>query len=109
MEDVMVIILNVKKIVFKLELDEIKMLEIDVKGFVNVIVGDIIGDVDVEVLNLDLLICIVVDGVYFYMCMIVNIGCGYVFVEDNKYCEDDMLIGVLVVDLLYFLIECVNY
>lgn len=108
-EDVTAIILNVKKIALKLESDETKTLEIDVKGPANVTAGDIIGDADVEVLNPDLPICTVADGAHFHMRMTANTGRGYVSAEDNKHSEDDMPIGVLAVDSLYSPIERVNY
>lgn len=70
--------MNIKGLVLKLYVEEEKIFEIDIIGFVIVIVGDIIVDSDVEILNKDLVICSVVEGVIFYVCLIVKFGCGYV-------------------------------
>lgn len=80
----MTIILNLKKLVFKIYFEEEKMLEIDVQGEGIVIVVDIIYDSDVEILNLDLYIVMLVKDVYFCVCLIVKCGCGYMLVDVNK-------------------------
>lgn len=51
----------------------------------------------------------VFDGVELYVKMIVDKGCGYLFVDDNKICMEGLVIGVLLIDFIYILIECVNY
>ncbi|ANK60131.1 MULTISPECIES: DNA-directed RNA polymerase subunit alpha [Loigolactobacillus] len=106
-EDVTQIILNVKKLALKLDSDDDKTVEIDVKGPATVTAGDIEADSDVEVLNPDLYICTVASGGHFHARMTVRKGRGYVAAEDNK--VDDMPIGVLPIDSIYTPISRVNY
>lgn len=108
-EDVTQIILNMKQISLKIESDEDKTLEIDVKGPAAVTAGDIQADGDVEVLNPDLHIATVADGAELHIQMTANTGRGYVSADDNKARMDDLPIGVLPIDSIYTPIERVNY
>lgn len=106
-EDVTRIILNIKKIALKINSDEYKTLEIDVKGPATVTAGDIEADGDVEILNPDLYICTIAEGGHFHVRMTANKGRGYVAANENK--VDDMPIGVLPIDSIYTPISRVNY
>lgn len=77
------------------------------QGLGVVIVGDIQIVGDVEVFNLDFVFCIFDEG--FEMCMefMVNMGKGYYFLDCN--CLEDVLIGLILVDSLYFLVKKVFY
>ncbi|GEL15508.1 DNA-directed RNA polymerase subunit alpha [Pediococcus cellicola] len=108
-EDVTQIILNIKKVSLKIENDEEKSLEINVKGPATVTAGDIQGDSDVEILNPDQYICTVADGVTFHAVLTADTGRGYVSADENKARKDDMPIGVLPIDSIYTPIERVNY
>lgn len=108
-EDVAQIILNIKKVSLKIESDDEKSLEIDVKGPATVTAGDIQGDSDVEILNPDQYICTVADGVTFHAILTADTGRGYVSADENKARKDDMPIGVLPIDSIYTPIERVNY
>ncbi|AMV63712.1 DNA-directed RNA polymerase alpha subunit [Pediococcus damnosus] len=108
-EDVTQIILNIKKVSLKIESDDEKSLEIDVKGPATVTAGDIQGDSDVEILNPDQYICTVADGVTFHAILTADTGRGYVSADENKARKDDMPIGVLPIDSIYTPIERVNY
>ena len=108
-EDVTQIILNIKKVSLKIESDEEKSLEINVKGPATVTAGDIQGDSDVEILNPDQYICTVADGVTFHAVLTADTGRGYVSADENKARKDDMPIGVLPIDSIYTPIERVNY
>lgn len=108
-EDVTQIILNMKKISLKIDSEEDKTLEIDVKGPAAVTAGDIEADGDVEVLNPDLHIATVADGAELHIQMTANTGRGYVSADDNKARMDDLPIGVLPIDSIYTPIERVNY
>ena len=77
-EDVTQIILNIKKVSLKIESDDEKSLEINVKGPATVTAGDIQGDSDVEILNPDQYICTVADGVTFHAVLTADTGRGYV-------------------------------
>lgn len=76
-EDVTQIILNLKKVSLKLDSEEQKDLEIDVKGPAEVTAGDIQGDGEVEVLNPDLYIATVADGAELHIKMTADKGRGY--------------------------------
>ncbi|QEA52009.1 DNA-directed RNA polymerase subunit alpha [Loigolactobacillus coryniformis] len=106
-EDVTQIILNIKKLALKLDSDDDKTLEIDVKGPATVTAGDIEADGDVEILNPDLYICTVAEGGRFHIRMTAHKGRGYVAADGNK--VDDMPIGVLPIDSIYTPISRVNY
>ncbi len=108
-EDVTQIILNLKKVALKLEGEEAKNLEIDVKGPAVVTAADIQGDSDVTVLNSDLYIATVADGAELHINMTADKGRGYSSADDNKAHMTDSVIGVLPVDSIYTPIERVNY
>ena len=108
-EDVTQIILNMKQISLKIDSEEDKTLEIDVKGPAAVTAGDIEADGDVEVLNAELHIATVADGAELHIQMTANTGRGYVSADDNKARMDDLPIGVLPIDSIYTPIERVNY
>ena len=108
-EDVTQIILNLKKVSLKLDSEEQKDLEIDVKGPAEVTAGDIQGDGEVEVLNPDLYIATVADGAELHIKMTADKGRGYLSANDNKARMDDLAISVLPIDSIYTPIERVNY
>jgi DNA-directed RNA polymerase subunit alpha len=61
-EDVTQIILNLKKVSLKIDSEDQKNLELDVKGPAEVTASDIQGDNEVTILNPDLHIATVADG-----------------------------------------------
>ncbi|HIX34828.1 MAG TPA: DNA-directed RNA polymerase subunit alpha [Candidatus Limosilactobacillus merdigallinarum] len=107
-EDVTQIILNLKKVALRIDSDDAKNLELDVKGPAEVTAGDIKGDGDVTILNPDLYIATVADGAELHMQLTADKGRGYVAAEDNKK-RMDLAIGVLPIDSIYTPIERVNY
>ncbi len=107
-EDVTQIILNLKKVALRIDSDDVKNLELDVKGPAEVTAGDIKGDGDVTILNPDLYIATVADGAELHMQLTADKGRGYVAAEDNKK-RMDLAIGVLPIDSIYTPIERVNY
>lgn len=108
-EDVTQIILNMKKVSLRIDSDEDKTMEIDVKGPAEVTAGDIQTDGDITVLNPDLHIATVADGAELHIQMTADKGRGYVSADDNKARMNDLPIGVLPVDSIYTPIERVNY
>ncbi|HEY4399563.1 MAG TPA: DNA-directed RNA polymerase subunit alpha [Lactobacillaceae bacterium] len=108
-EDVTQIILNLKKVVLRIDSDEEKTLEVDVQGPATVTAADLQGDNEVEVLNSDLHIATVAAGKSLHMTVTAVKGRGYVSADENKQLRDDMPIGVLAVDSIYTPIERVNY
>lgn len=109
LEDVTLIILNLKKVALSMEFEDSQALEINVTGPMEVTAGDIQSNSDVEVLNPEQYICTVADGAELHVRMNANKGRGYVSANDNKALADDMPIGVLPIDSIYTPIERVNY
>ncbi|HIW70521.1 MAG TPA: DNA-directed RNA polymerase subunit alpha [Candidatus Limosilactobacillus merdipullorum] len=108
-EDVTQIILNLKKVSMKIDSEDEKNLELDVKGPADVTAGDIQGDGDVTILNPDLHLATVADGAELHIQMTADKGRGYVSATDNKARMDGLAIGVLPIDSIYTPIERVNY
>ena len=108
-EDVTQIILNLKKVSLKLDSEDQKNLELDVKGTAEVTASDIQGDNEVTILNPDLHIATVADGAELHIKLTADKGRGYLSANDNKARMDDLAIGVLPIDSIYTPIERVNY
>ena len=108
-EDVTQIILNLKKVSLKLDSEDQKNLELDVKGPAEVTASDIQGDNEVTILNPDLHIATVADGAELHIKLTADKGRGYLSATDNKARMDDLAIGVLPIDSIYTPIERVNY
>ncbi|MGA2192557.1 MAG: DNA-directed RNA polymerase subunit alpha [Nitrospirota bacterium] len=106
-EDVTDIILNVKKLRFKMHSDKSKTVTIDVEGPGAVYGSHIDVDSDIEVLTPDLLIATLEKDARFTMEMTVKKGRGYIPSERNK--EADSPIGVIPVDSIFSPIQKVNY
>lgn len=108
-EDVTQIILNLKKVSLKLDSEDQKNLELDVKGPAEVTASDIQGGNEVTILNPDLHIATVADGAELHIKLTADKGRGYLSANDNKARMDDLAIGVLPIDSIYTPIERVNY
>lgn len=106
-EDVTDIILNVKKLRFKMHTDKPKTITIDVEGPGAVYGSHIDSDADIEVLSPDLLIATLDKDTRFTMEMTVRKGRGYVPSERNK--DADAPIGVIPVDSIFSPTTKVNY
>ena len=112
-EDVTEIVLNVKGIIAKLYCDGSKTVCIDKKGPCVVTAGDISHDADLEILNPELHIATLGEGVRFYMDLTFERGRGYVSQEKNK--NDhiksgiNMPIGTIFTDSIYTPVYNVSY
>ena len=106
-EDVSEIILNLKDLAVKLSGDGPRTVMIDTEGPGAVTAGDIIADVDLEILNPDLHIATLEDDAKLIMEINISRGRGYVPAEQNK--SDDTPIGVIPVDSIYSPVTKVNY
>ncbi|KKS01635.1 MAG: DNA-directed RNA polymerase subunit alpha [Candidatus Yanofskybacteria bacterium GW2011_GWA2_41_22] len=108
LEDVIEIILNVKKIRFKMHTDEPVKLSIDVKGEHAVTAKDIKLSSDVEIINKDQHIATVTDKkTEFKMELEIEKGVGYVPVEQKR--KDKIAIGVIAIDSMFSPIKSVNF
>ena len=98
-EDVTEIVLNIKRIIFKMNCDGVKTVYIDASGECEVTAGDIKTDDDVEILNKDLHICSLGPDAMLNMEITMSRGRGYVPAEKNK--QHQTSIGVIPVDSIY--------
>lgn len=106
-EDVVDIVLNVKKLRFKMYGDGKKMVTVKVKGPKAVTGADIETDSSVQVLNTDHYIATVDNGATLEMEMYVKKGKGYVLAELNK--EEASSVDVLAIDSVFSPIMKVNF
>ncbi len=106
-EDVTDVILNLKQVSLRMEVEGPKRLSISAKGPGVVTAGDISESAGIEVLNRDLVICHLDDGADVFMELTVNTGKGYVSAEKNK--PEDAPIGLIPIDAIYSPVKKVSY
>jgi DNA-directed RNA polymerase subunit alpha len=106
-EDVIDIILNVKKLSFKLYTEGEKVAAIKVKGPKVVTGGDMEGDASFELLNPEQVIATLEKDAIFEAEMHINKGKGYVPSELNK--EEGLPVGLIAVDSVFSPIKKVNF
>ncbi|MPW24998.1 DNA-directed RNA polymerase subunit alpha [Alkalibaculum sp. M08DMB] len=106
-EDVVEIILNLKKIAAKLYSDEPKIVRIEQKGEGQVTAGHIIGDADVEILNPDLHIATLSKDGELNMEIVFEKGRGYVSSDKNK--RQEQPLGTIPIDSSFTPVQKVNY
>ncbi len=106
-EDVTEIILNLKRIVLRMDDDKPRMIRIEKKGEGIVTAGDIVHEAGVEIVNPELPIATMGEEAKLYMEMKVRVGRGYVPSERNI--EEDDPIGTIPIDAIYSPIKKVSY
>jgi len=106
-EDVAEIILNLKKVVLRLDSDVPKTLKIDVHKKGKVTAADIQADGTVEVINKDHHIATLSKKTRFVVEMSARKGRGYVMAEENQ--EAEHVIGVIAVDSIFSPVLRVRY
>ncbi|WP_299649479.1 DNA-directed RNA polymerase subunit alpha [uncultured Jannaschia sp.] len=106
-EDVTDIILNLKGVSLKMEVEGPKRVSISAKGPMVVTAGDISESNGIEVLNRDHVICHLDDGAELYMELTVDVGKGYVSADKNK--PEDAPIGLIPIDAIYSPVKKVSY
>ena len=108
MEDIIQIILNVKRIRFKLFSEDPVKISLSVKGEKEVTAADIKTTSDVEVINPDQHIATLTDKkADFEMELDIEKGIGYVPVEQRQ--KDKLAIGVIAVDAIFSPVRMVNF
>jgi DNA-directed RNA polymerase subunit alpha len=98
-EDINEIILNVKEIVFKMYGSKLENLRLKASGKRIVTAGDIIPNINVEVLNPDHKIATLSDDGKLEMEIVVEEGTGYVTAPENK--KKDQVINFINIDSLF--------
>ncbi|NSW45587.1 MAG: DNA-directed RNA polymerase subunit alpha [Bacteroidales bacterium] len=109
-EDVTEIILNLKQVRFKRQLDGIdnEVINITISGQDTFKAGDITRFLtSFTVLNPELEICHMEPNVKLHLTLWINKGRGYVTAEENK--TDDMEIGIIPMDSIFTPIKNVKY
>ena len=107
LEDVTDIVLNLKKVRFKMHTVEPRVLRIDKTGDGPVTAGDIATDHQVEVLNPDQHIATLSEGGKLSMELTIRMGYGYVPAERNK--QANQAVGTIPVDAMFSPVHRVNY
>lgn len=108
MEDAVQIILNLKKVRFKMHSDEPVKVTLKSKGEGKVTAGDIKCPSNVEVVNTDQVIATVTDKkVELEMELEISNGLGYVPIDQQN--REEKEIGVIAIDAVYTPINRVNY
>lgn len=106
-EDVTDIVLNVKQLAICMYSEGPKRMILSAVGPGQVTAGQIQTDHDVEIMNPDLVICTLDDGVKLGMEFTVNMGKGYVPAAANR--QEDAPIGMIPIDAIYSPVRRVSY
>ena len=106
-EDVTDVVLNLKGVAIRMEVEGPKRLSISAKGPAVVTAGDISDSAGIEILNRDHVICHLDDGADLFMELTVNTGKGYVSSEKNK--PEDAPIGLMPIDAIFSPVKKVSY
>ena len=106
-EDVTDIVLNLKGVAIRMDVDGPKRVAINAKGPGEVTAGDIVETNGIEILNKDHVICHLDEGASVFMELTVETGKGYVPADKNR--PEDAPIGLISVDALYSPIKKVSY
>jgi len=106
-EDVTDIILNVKSLALKSNMEGTKKLILDVKGPGEIKASNITPLADVEILNPDLVICNLDEKTNFHMELTVGNGKGYISAELNK--PEEPPLGLIPIDSLFSPVKKVSY
>lgn len=106
-EDVTDIVLNLKGVTLKMDVDGPKRLTLSVKGKSVVTAGDIQETSGITVLNRDHVICHLDDGAEIHMELTVSNGKGYVAADKNR--PEDAPIGLIPIDAIFSPVKRVSY
>ncbi len=106
-EDVTDIVLNLKGVALRMEVEGPKRLSVSANGPSVVTAGDISESAGIEILNRDHVICHLDEGANLFMELTVNTGKGYVSAEKNK--PEDAPIGLIPIDAIYSPVRKVSY
>ena len=106
-EDVTDIVLNVKAIAIKMEVEGPKRVTLRAKGPGAVKASDISTTAGIEVLNPDHVICHLDDGAEIHMELTIESGKGYQPADRNR--PEDAPIGLVPVDALFSPVKRVSY
>ncbi len=106
-EDVTDIVLNLKGVALRMEVEGPKRLTVSAKGPGVVTAAEISQSNGIEVLNKDHVICHLDDGADLFIELTVDTGKGYVAAEKNR--PEDAPIGLIPIDAIYSPVKKVSY
>jgi len=106
-EDVTDIVLNIKGVCVRMDIEGPKRLTLRGSGPGVVTAGDIEQIAGVEIMNPEHVICHLDDGAELHMELVVNTGKGYVAADKNR--PEDAPIGLIPVDSLFSPVKKVSY
>ncbi|GBR01292.1 DNA-directed RNA polymerase subunit alpha [Acetobacter oeni] len=106
-EDVTDIVLNIKQLALSMHGEGPKRMMLTATGPGEVRAGQIQAGHGIEIMNPDLVICTLDDGVKLGMEFTVNIGKGYVPAAANR--PEDAPIGLIPIDAIYSPVKRVSY
>ena len=106
-EDVTDIVLNVKQVALRMHAEGPKRLTLRAEGPGEVTAGQISQLADIEILNPDLVLCTLDEGIELRMELTVATGKGYVPADRNR--PEDAPIGLIPVDSLFSPVKKVSY
>ncbi len=106
-EDVTDIVLNIKQLALRMHGDGPRRMSLTATGPGEVTAGQIATGHDIEILNPDLVLCTLDDGVKLGMEFTVQGGKGYVPAAENR--PEDAPIGLIPVDAIYSPVRRVAY
>ena len=106
-EDVTDIVLNIKQLALRMHGEGPKRMVVSATGPGEVTAAQIQTGHDIEVMNPDLVICTLDEGVKLGMEFTVNLGKGYVPAAANR--PEDAPIGLIPIDAIYSPVKRVSY
>ena len=106
-EDVTDIVLNIKQLALRMHSEGTRRMTLTATGPGEVRAGQIQAGHDIEIMNPDLVICTLDDGVKLGMEFNVQLGRGYVPAAANR--AEDAPIGLIPVDSIYSPVRRVSY
>ena len=106
-EDVTDIVLNVKQLALRMHGEGPKRMVLQATGPGEVKAGQIQAGHDIDIMNPDLVLCTLDEGVKFGMELTVQLGKGYVPAAANR--PEDAPIGLIPVDSIYSPVRRVSY
>jgi DNA-directed RNA polymerase subunit alpha len=106
-EDVTDIVLNLKGVALRMDIEGPKRVTINAKGPGVVTASDISASGGIHILNPEHVICHLDDGAEVFMELTVNTGKGYVAADKNR--PEDAPIGLIPIDAIYSPVRKVSY
>jgi DNA-directed RNA polymerase subunit alpha len=106
-EDVLNIILNMRNVPFKLNVDEPKVVRIEKTSGSEILSSDFISDSDVEVLDPNIHIAYLEEGTEFRAEIVIKKGTGFKLAEQNF--DDSLPVDFIAVDSNFNPVEKVKY